>query len=476
MEKVLLVAGTRPELIKIAPIVEALEKHSGEVALSFVHSGQHFDKEMSADLIKELGLPKPDVNLRVRSGSHAEQTSKILRRLEKIIVKLRPSVVVAVGDTNTVLASCLASIKLHVPFAHVEAGLRCYDMTMPEEVNRRVADSVSTLLFAPSERAVLNLLYEGRCLDEVYLTGNTIVDMCLRYLPKAEEKAPVVLEEIGVKGNKPLAVITVHRVENADNKEKLTLITKALLMLNDLEIVFPIHPRTEKKLREYGLLSLLKKASHVHCLKPLGYLNFLGLLVTCDVVITDSGGVQEEAFCLGKLCVTLRKNTERPETVERNANVLVGHDPVKIVYFVRKAVYEGKFNYKPVFKPNPYGQGDAGEKIAKILVEQLLSGLKIEKPDYSECGAPIFTLTRGYELNKLSPLLLRERRIRVSMVYDEKGRPVIPSGNLEVVKDDWLVRLQGQRSDLERAIYPPLKPLVKGGLRWGEKKYIDETA
>jgi len=359
----MIVAGTRPEAIKLAPVFWWLDKLG--VDYVFVWSGQHYDYEMSKVFFEQLKLPEPVVDLDVRSGTHAEQTAKIMVGLEKVMDMYRPAVVVAQGDTNTVVATALTAAKKFVPFAHVEAGLRSWDRTMPEEINRVIADAIAQLCFAPTALAAINLMHEGVQLSRIHITGNTIVDVVHRYRDIATEEREETLKELGLQPYS-YVLVTIHRQENTDNTERLQNLVKSLAKISRrIPVLFPAHPRTVNKLRDLGLLESLRE---VRMLKPLDYFRFLGLLRYASLVLTDSGGVQEEACILKVPTLTLRYNTERPETVLAGINKLVGTEEEKIVTATLDTLERRDEIVKHARNCEDFlGRGDAGEKIAKIL-------------------------------------------------------------------------------------------------------------
>jgi UDP-N-acetylglucosamine 2-epimerase (non-hydrolysing) len=383
MRPVMIVAGTRPEVIKLAPVIEWLERF--RVDYLFVWSGQHYDYELSRVFFEEFRLPDPDEDLHTGSGTHTEQTTKIMLGLEKLIRKHSPAVVVAEGDTNTVIAASLTSLKCLIPFAHVEAGLRSWNMSMPEEVNRKVADAIATIHFAPTKLAMINLLFEGVSPNGIYLTGNTIVDVIYKHENLMRKRGEVLLSELGL--NKSSFILaTVHRAENTDNPRRLRSIMKALKRLSQrYDVVLPIHPRTKRRVTELGLMKCLQD---VKTTEPLGYFEFLGLLENCSTVITDSGGVQEEAFTLKIPMVTIRYNTERPETTLYGLNKLAGAETELIVKLVLQQMdYTRKariLNFE-----NPLGDGHASGRIARLLKEAAENEVKIEEPDLR--NTPIVT-------------------------------------------------------------------------------------
>ncbi len=368
--EVVVVAGTRPELIKLAPVFKWLEVRG--VDYVFVWSGQHYDYELSRVFIEELNIPEPQYDLGVGSGSHSVQTAKAMMGLEKVLDERKPRAVVAVGDTNTVVASALASSKKNIPFLHIESGLRSWDKTMPEELNRIVADHLGFMLFAPSKLAYINLLAEGIPSNRIVLSGNTVVDVLLENVGLAREISDRVLSSIGVE-EREYILVTVHRQENTDNPRRLIGIFNALNRLVEdygYKVVVPLHPRTRNRLIEYGLMDTVKEKLTIT--RPLGYLEFIALMEKCLVVLTDSGGVQEEAYTLRVPIVTLRYNTERIETVLYGLNVLAGADTNRIVeYTIKMIEYRDKIVGNVKGKPNPYGDGRAGERIASWIKDNL---------------------------------------------------------------------------------------------------------
>ncbi len=350
-----IILGTRPEIIKMSPIIRECEERGTDYFI--LHTGQHYSYEMDRVFFEELELPQPRYNLDVGSGTHAEQTGKIMAGVEKVLMKEKPDVVLLQGDTNTVLAGALAATKLHIKVGHVEAGLRSYDRRMPEEINRVLTDHISDYLFAPTEKAKQNLLREGIDENKIFVTGNTIVDAVYQNLEIAERKVNV-LRELGLKP-KEYFLVTAHRQENVDVKERLKGILKGLELIHkefSMPVVFPIHPRTQRRIREFGL-----SLNGIEVINPLGFLEFLQLEANARLVLTDSGGVQEETCILGVPCVTLRDNTERLETLEVGSNVLVGIKPERILEGVRTM-----FNRENSWE-NPFGDGRAGERIIEVL-------------------------------------------------------------------------------------------------------------
>uniref|UniRef100_A0A7C2K2S1 UDP-N-acetylglucosamine 2-epimerase (Non-hydrolyzing) n=1 Tax=candidate division WOR-3 bacterium TaxID=2052148 RepID=A0A7C2K2S1_UNCW3 len=359
-----LVVGARPQIIKSAPFIH-LASQDSQISLSIIHTGQHYDYEMTKIFFEELSLPEPVANLNVGSGTHAQQTARIMLRLEKLLQRQRPDLVVVPGDTNSTLAGALTAAKLHIPVAHIEAGARSYDIHMPEEINRRLTDHCSTLLFTPTENCTKNLLKEGISKAKIHQTGDTMYDVLIQQLPKAEKTK--ILEQLGLTP-KNYALLTTHRPKTVDNPENLKNIIKAIIRLNQLTIVFPAHPRTQKQLRKTRLLKKLEKQKHIKITKPLGYHETIKLIKNAALVLTDSGGMQKEAFWLKTPCITLRENTEWPETVNLGANRLVGTNTQKIIREASKILEKwDEISGKLKKLPNPFGDEKASQKIIKAI-------------------------------------------------------------------------------------------------------------
>jgi UDP-N-acetylglucosamine 2-epimerase (non-hydrolysing) len=320
------VVGARPNFVKMAPVIAALDERA-DVLQRIVHTGQHYDARMSAEMLSDLELPEPDVFLGVGSGTHGAQTARALEAFESVLLEEQPDLVCVGGDVNSTLAVALAAAKLRIPVAHVEAGLRSFDWTMPEEINRVLTDRLSDILFTHSPEAATNLAAEGIDADRVHFVGNTMIDSLRRFEARAQERRPWL--RLGVERGE-YVLVTLHRPSNVDGGSQLGRIAEALMELAaHARVVFPIHPRTTERLRDEGLLAGLLDAG-VDCLDPLGYLDFLGLEIAAGAIVTDSGGVQEEATALGVACFTLRPNTERPVTITHGTNTLLGEDPAPI--------------------------------------------------------------------------------------------------------------------------------------------------
>lgn len=349
-----IILGTRPEIIKMAPVIRACQKKG--IPYSVLHTGQHYSYDMDRIFFEELELSRPDYNLDAGSGSHAEQTGKIMTGIEKILLAAPPDIVLVQGDTNTVLAGALAASKLHIPVGHVEAGLRSFDRSMPEEINRIVADHIADYLFAPTGQSKEYLLREGIDEKKISVTGNTIVDAVYENREIAKRK-PAVPDGMGLTSGEYF-LVTAHRAENVDVKSSLGGIISGLSSVREtygIPVIFPMHPRTQKMMNVFGIDS-----RGITITPPVGYLEFLELEADARLILSDSGGVQEEACILNVPCVTLRNNTERPETVDAGANMLAGTDPGAIVKAVRRMIAA------PRTWKNPYGDGHAGERIAEF--------------------------------------------------------------------------------------------------------------
>ena len=357
--RIAIIVGTRPEIIKMSPIIRECKRRKQDYFI--LHTGQHYSYNMDKVFFEQLELPKPKYNLDVGSGTQAEQTGRALIGIEQVLIKEQPEVVLVEGDTNTVLAGALAAAKLHIKIGHVEAGLRSYDRTMPEEINRVLTDHISDFCFAPTEQSQQTLLREGIEKNKIFVTGNTIVDAVYQNLELARKKVNV-LERFDLK-EREYFLVTVHRSENVDNKDRFQEILTGLQQLEKeykIPVVYPIHPRSRKKMDEFGL-----SADNIHLVDPQDLFGFLQLERHAKVVLTDSGGVQEETCILGNPCVTLRDNTERPETIDVGSNVLAGTHPEDIIDAVSMMLH------KEIVRNNPFGDGQSSKKIIDILEERL---------------------------------------------------------------------------------------------------------
>lgn len=367
--KVILVCGARPNFMKIAPIIRAIEKHNASTEENpiepvLVHTGQHYDYEMSKIFFEDLELPEPDIYLGVGSGTHAQQTARVMMRLEKVLMKEKPDLVMVVGDVNSTLAGALAAVKLHIPVAHVEAGLRSYDKTMPEEINRLLTDHVSSYLFTTSEYDDDNLKREGISGSRIFCVGNIMVDSLLFYKEIAEKSS--ILSRLGLK-EQSYALLTLHRPSNVDNKERLTDALTAIGTISQrIPVVFPVHPRTRKNIDKYGLgyNSLDKR---VLMTEPLGYLEFLKLEMNSKLVITDSGGIQVETTVLGIPCLTMLGSPIWTVTHMEGTNTLVGNDSHKLMEGTTK-ILDGRAKQGRIPK---LWDGKTAEKIVAVVSQQI---------------------------------------------------------------------------------------------------------
>lgn len=371
--KILCVVGARPNFMKIAPIMNALVASLFQVRL--VHTGQHYDEAMKHQFFNQLGIPHPDMDLEVGSGSHAVQTAEVMRRFEPVVDAEQPNAVLVVGDVNSTLACALVASKKGIPVIHVEAGLRSYDRTMPEEINRVLTDQISDLLFTTERSARDNLLREGIADDRIHFVGNVMIDTLLRHVKQAMPveqilsglvNAPVFLQSATGYG-----VLTLHRPSNVDDTVVLERLLATLRKISErLPLIFPVHPRTESRIKVLGLESLLA-TPRIQRLPPQGYLEMLGLMSRARLVLTDSGGIQEETTALGVPCITLRESTERPITAEQGTNIIVGTDPDKILSAANEILSEvlskgGKAGPVPEL-----WDGRAAQRIAVILEKWL---------------------------------------------------------------------------------------------------------
>ncbi len=364
MKPIAVVLGTRPEIIKMSPIISLLAEK--KLPFYIIHTNQHYSKELDQIFFEQLKLPQPDYSLEVGSGTHGEQTGKMLQRIEKILIENPPSFTLVQGDTNTTVAGALTSSKLHIPVGHVEAGLRSHDRKMPEEINRIITDHISDLCFVPTEKQRHILLNEGIPDQKIVITGNTIVDAVYRNIKMMNME---ILSRLGLK-EKQYFLATIHRQENTDDPVRLEEIFSAITFAGkkyNLPVIAPLHPRTVKKLKEYQI----EVKAPIKVIPPVGYFEFLALLKHTRLVITDSGGLQEESCILGVPCVTARENTERPETIEVGANILGG---------VRKktllSAIDAMFHVEPNWK-NPFGDGKSSNRIIQKILAFLQKHNKI---------------------------------------------------------------------------------------------------
>jgi len=414
--KIMLVVGARPNFMKAAPIIAAIRDHnlrvadsarsngsSSEVRLVLVHTGQHYDEAMSDSFFADLNLPKPDVHLGVGSASHAAQTAEVMRRFEDVLLTERPEALVVVGDVNSTLACALVTSKIAFDskgtrplIAHVEAGLRSLDRTMPEEVNRILTDHISDLLFVTEESGIQNLSREGVSARGIHFVGNTMIDSLLASEARAE--ASQILQELGLrprnrgngsdKAKTPYALLTLHRPANVDDRQTFVNILEGLEELSGLmPVVFPVHPRTHKRIAEFRLENQVRG---VRLLDPLGYLDFLCLMKNAQLVVTDSGGIQEETTCLGIPCVTVRENTERPVTVTHGSNVIAGTSKEGIQQTVRQQLHSSRETLLP-----EKWDGKAAKRIVEALVTAVYDSRRPEP-----CDAPI---TQGSGSEAMQP-------------------------------------------------------------------------
>lgn len=374
--KIVNIAGARPNFMKIAPLLREMRKYL-DLSPLLIHTGQHYDVKMAGQFFQDLQIPEPDVSLEVGSGSHAYQTAEVMKRLEPVLQEIRPDLVVVVGDVNSTMAAALTATKLHIPVAHVEAGLRSFDRTMPEEINRLVTDAVSDYLFVSEESGQQNLLREGVDQNKIFFVGNVMIDSlegCRQLWERSDIRKRLGMEK------SEYGVVTLHRPANVDDPETLQGLVETLAKISTrLPLLFPMHPRTLGRIKEFALeghftyLSLNsavnRRPSALCCLDPLGYLDFMSLMSQARLVLTDSGGLQEETTVLGVPCLTLRENTERPVTVTHGTNRLMGMSPAGIV----DEAYAVLVSPKPVSTPPPLWDGCASERIVTILREHSLS-------------------------------------------------------------------------------------------------------
>ena len=378
--KILNVVGARPNFVKIAPILRALERAAKPVQSLLVHTEQHYDDAMSAAFFADLGIGRPHYTLGVGSGSHATQTAEVMKRFEPVVREERPDVVIVVGDVNSTLACALTATKLGIKVAHVEAGLRSFDRRMPEEINRVLTDSISDFLFTTEQSANDNLRREGHADDTIFFVGNVMIDSLLACRDLAARSA--ILERLGLgsgSAHPEYAVVTLHRPSNVDERRQLeSLLGTLALLAQEMPVLLPCHPRTQTRLVEFNLTDYLNpirldetpplfQPGRVAVLNPVGYVDFFRLMLSARLVLTDSGGIQEETTCLGVPCLTLRENTERPVTITSGTNVLTGTDRQRILAAARVALSNGA--RQPTLPP--LWDGHAAERIVGVLTERL---------------------------------------------------------------------------------------------------------
>jgi UDP-N-acetylglucosamine 2-epimerase (non-hydrolysing) len=360
--KIINIVGARPNLPKIAPLIREMQRHP-EIEPVLVHTGQHYDEALSDIFFRQMGIPAPHVNLEVGTGSHATQTAEILKRVEPVLLEHQPDLVLVVGDVNSTIAVSLAAVKLGIPVAHVEAGLRSFDRSMPEEINRILTDALADYLFVTEEDAIQHLLKEGRPRESIYLVGNVMIDSLRHFLPVAQNSP--IGENLNLKNAanwQRFGVLTLHRPSNVDSTEKLAELLGAIdSIAAQVPVIFPVHPRTQQRLTQAGI----KTHPQLCLIPPIGYLDFLCLLSKAALVLTDSGGIQEETTALGVPCLTLRENTERPITISEGTNLLIGTDPAKIIA-AAQAILAG--NGKPGRIP-PFWDGHSAERIVDVLLK-----------------------------------------------------------------------------------------------------------
>ncbi|MCB0724625.1 MAG: UDP-N-acetylglucosamine 2-epimerase (non-hydrolyzing) [Ignavibacteriae bacterium] len=379
MKKILSVVGARPNFMKMAPVHKELQRYKSKLNHRIVHTGQHYDKAMSDVFFKELELPKPHIYLGIGSLPHSEQVAKIMVGLEKVLLKEKPDLVLVYGDVNSTMAAAIVCAKLlikngkPIPVAHIEAGLRSFDNTMPEEINRKVTDSISSYLFVTEKSGMENLTNEGVKKSNVFFVGNTMIDSLKSYMRKTE--ASDILNQLALSKN-DYTLVTLHRPSNVDTKEGLTKILDIFTSINALnkntEIVFPVHPRTRKMMETYKLRRKFNAVPNLIITEPLGYLDFLSLMMNARYVLTDSGGIQEETTSLKIPCLTLRENTERPVTVDEGTNTLTGLNKNAIIKNIKK-IESGK--YKSGTSPK-YWDGKSAQRIVSVIRELMNNNVK----------------------------------------------------------------------------------------------------
>jgi len=418
--------GTRPEIIKLSPLIKEAEKRN--IKYYLIHTGQHYDNNMSKIFIDKLKIREPDYNLGVKNNQRIFQLSEMIAKLGKTIQKIKPNVVIAQGDTTSVLASSLVCSTLNIAFGHVEAGIRSFDLTMPEEINRRVAAVSANFHFAPTVQSVFNLLLEGVQPKRIFLTGNTIVDATKQNIKVAKKEENKNLTSIyNFIEKSPFILCTLHRPSNVDKIENIKEILEAFkhFDVENMKIVFPIHPRTLKRIKEFNMINKFMNLKNLLLTEPLDYFSFLRLLSDCSLILTDSGGVQEEAITLKKRCVTLRTNTERPETLYKNINILCLTKKEQIIEKVNQQLELGEINEKI---KNPYGDGNTSKIILDILSnnDELFN---FETPLFLNNGnrsIKLCTIKEQVPLEKF-----KKETEEIILFFNEMGEPIFNPKNLK---------------------------------------------
>ena len=359
-KKIHIIVGARPNFMKMAPLYKEFTKFKNEFEIKLIHTGQHYDERMSKFFFDDLQMPKPDEYLEVGSGTHGKQTAKIMERYEEVLLKDKPDLVIVAGDVNSTSACAIDAVKLHIPVAHLEAGLRSFARSMPEEINRILTDAISNYLLTPSIDGDENLLAEGVSKDKIFFVGNIMIDSLMQYQEKARNSD--ILDRIDIKDD--YALITLHRPSNVDNKEGLLTILNAFEEISkSISLIFPIHPRTTKQIQTFGLEEKVKKMRNLHLVPPVGYYDFLKLQMDAKFILTDSGGIQEESTYFGVPCLTLRPNTERPITITQGTNTLVKLETDDIINEAKK-ILSGNIKKGSIPK---YWDGKTAERIVKIF-------------------------------------------------------------------------------------------------------------
>ena len=366
--KIVCVVGARPNFMKIAPIIAQMQRRDSRLIPYLVHTGQHYDKEMKQSFFEQLGIPEPDIDLGVGSGSHAVQTAEVMRRFEPVLDEQQPAAILVVGDVNSTIACALVAVKKGVPVIHVEAGLRSFDRTMPEEINRILTDQISDCLFTTERAAADNLAREGIVGDRIQFVGNVMIDTLLNHLKRATPINDTLSRYVndGALYRNGFGLLTMHRPSNVDDVVVLERLLSAVARISEtLPILFPVHPRTAARIEQFGLQSYFD-TGRIQQLPPLGYLDLLGVMAEAKLVLTDSGGIQEETTALGVPCITLRENTERPITVDEGTNTIVGTDAQRIVAVAHEVIaHGGKRGRVP-----EYWDGRAAERIVTLLAQR----------------------------------------------------------------------------------------------------------
>lgn len=425
MKKILVITGTRPEIIKMSPILHEAQRDP-EIELIHADSSQHYDYEMNRQFFQDLKLPPPDYVLSLKRNNEISQISSLFGQLAQIISTVNPDIVLSQGDTNTTMITALVANRLGFPFGHVEAGLRSFDLSMPEEINRKIAATCAAIHFCPTHLSGLNLLFEGIDPNRIFITGNTIVD-AVKNIQNIINKKKMKVNLAVSSGLSKVILVTLHRPNNVDNPRNLEILLHSFESLPEYQFIFPVHPRTLKNLKKFSLFNKFEKISNLSIIDPLGYIDFISLLLSVDLVVTDSGGVQEECFCLNRKCLTLRTNTERPETLTSGLNRLVDMNGKEIQKEIVEMISSKKYNEIQQL----LGKGDSSKKIIDIVKSLAKNDLNFLSPTMLKWEDYKYKLDVITETLNVKKYQKRHNR-KIMIVFNDLGEPHIPKEDFKL--------------------------------------------